>query len=171
MGSQFYIARAVFTIQKQCKLSSFSSGGGITSKGSKLYTNVKDVTESKMLKMQFFATLLPGFCHTAGSKQRLVRYRFYLGHDHNDPLFTNKRAIAVFKKVFYSETARLCKPRSVYVSLRFIVCRHTGRPAWAQNDAMLDAYLDGAEYFYRINDDTRMVTGNWTDMFINTLNR
>lgn len=39
-----------------------------------------------------------------------------------------------------------------------IRCNHNGRPALAQNDAMVSAYLDGADYFYRVNDDTMLLT-------------
>jgi len=34
---------------------------------------------------------------------------------------------------------------------------------------MLEAYLDHVDYMYRINDDTRMLTGGWTEKFISTL--
>ena len=34
---------------------------------------------------------------------------------------------------------------------------------------MMEAYLDGMDYGYRINDDTLLVTQNWTDKFIGVL--
>jgi len=55
------------------------------------------------------------------------------------------------------------------MALHFLECHHTGHPAWAQNDAMIEAYLDGSEYFYRVNDDSVMQTGGWTDVFVATL--
>jgi hypothetical protein len=51
------------------------------------------------------------------------------------------------------------------------MCPHTRKPAWAQNDAMIEAYLSGMEYFYRVNDDTLMKTTNWTERFIDTLDK
>ena len=50
-----------------------------------------------------------------------------------------------------------------------ISCDHNGRPAWAQNDAMMEAYIDGMDYGYRINDDTLLLTSGWTEKFINAL--
>ena len=50
-----------------------------------------------------------------------------------------------------------------------ISCDHNGRPAWAQNDAMMEAYMDGMDYGYRINDDTLLLTPGWTEKFIATL--
>jgi hypothetical protein len=147
------------------------SGGGITSKGSKLRAAGGNVTEAALLDLEFFKTLLPSFCRTAGSEGNRYVYRFYLGYDNDDPLFIDRQGAAAFHQVFTSQTAVLCRPRSIVTSLRLVACRHSGRPAWAQNDAMLDAYLDGVEYFYRVNDDTRMMTGKWTDMFVATLKK
>ena len=50
-----------------------------------------------------------------------------------------------------------------------VICDHTGSPAWAQNDAIMAAYLDGADYMYRINDDTLLLTPGWTEKFIAAL--
>ena len=48
-------------------------------------------------------------------------------------------------------------------------CNHNGKPAWAQNDAMMEAYIDGMDYSYRINDDTLLGTPGWTEKFVNVL--
>ena len=48
-------------------------------------------------------------------------------------------------------------------------CSHNGKPAWAQNDAMVEAYIDGMDYGYRINDDTLLLTPGWTEKFIASL--
>lgn len=34
---------------------------------------------------------------------------------------------------------------------------------------MLKAYADGYDYFYQVNDDTQIITPNWADNFINSL--
>ncbi|KAK2138290.1 hypothetical protein LSH36_3409g00000 [Paralvinella palmiformis] len=39
----------------------------------------------------------------------------------------------------------------------------------AQNDAMLDAYLDGMDYYFRVNDDTILESRFWTERYIQTL--
>ena len=48
---------------------------------------------------------------------------------------------------------------------------HTGHPAWAQNDAMMGAYMDDMAYYYRVNDDTVLETGSWTEKMIEQLLR
>jgi len=57
------------------------------------------------------------------------------------------------------------------VSLHLVECQHSGRPAWAQNDAMMAAYMDNMDYYYRVNDDTVMETTGWTEKFIDELER
>ena len=54
-------------------------------------------------------------------------------------------------------------------SIHMVQCDHAGKPTWAQNDAMLEAYLDNVEYHYRVNDDTRFQTPNWTELFVHQL--
>ena len=131
---------------------------------------MENINNNALLDFEFFTTLLTSFCRTAGSKINRYHYRFYLGYDRDDPFFSDRRAAEIFRRTFDAETARQCGPRSIDTSLKLVACRHSGRPAWAQNDALLDAYLDGVEYFYRVNDDTRMLTGGWTDIFVRILN-
>ena len=60
-----------------------------------------------------------------------------------------------FKKVFQQVVEQICAD-DLDIELHLFECAHAGRPAWAQNDAMMEGYLDGGEYFYRLNDDTQM---------------
>ena len=61
------------------------------------------------------------------------------------------------------------KYKIVVINVRYIKCNYTGKPAWAQNDAMMEAYMDGMNYGYRINDDTLLKTRGWTEKFIGAL--
>jgi len=143
-------------------------GGGITSRG------IRDLSESNIAsQLLFYSVFLPSFCRTAS---RQFAYRIYLAYDHNDPVFSGGRLQTVFRRTFNDEIKRLCMSNDgsgsgsvVDVSLHLVECSHAGKPTWAQNDAMLEAYLDHVDYFYRINDDTRMVTPGWTEKFISTL--
>jgi hypothetical protein len=124
-------------------------GGGITSRGVSKIDDSADFAR----EFQFFTTFLPTFCVTASSN---FVYRFYLAFDHNDPVFANPKTVKKFQQTFMSETSKQCfSERGIRTSLHLVMCDHSGRPAWAQNDAMLEAYLDHVDYFYRINDDTR----------------
>jgi len=137
-------------------------GGGITSKG------VTDVNADNIAaKFQLFYTFLPTFCSTASPG---YDYRFYFAYDFSDSVFTDAALLAAFQRTFASEMRRLCEgPRKIRTSIHLVQCSHTGQPTRAQNDAMLEAYLDDVDFYYRINDDTRMDTGGWVEAFITVL--
>jgi hypothetical protein len=136
-------------------------GLGITSKG------VKGADQSNIAaKFQFFHLFLPTFCNT--SSPQFV-YRFYLAYDYTDPFYTNTLLSAAYKDTFTTETARMCTPNLINSTIHLVQCSHTGRPTRAQNDAMLEAYLDHVDYYYRVNDDTRMMTAGWAEAFIAAL--
>jgi len=139
-------------------------GGGITSNG------VKDINANNFAsKFQLFHTFLPTFCKTASPG---YEYRFYFAYDFNDPVFSDVRLLSAFQKTFMDKMAELCGgPRSIRTSIHMVQCSHTGRPAWAQNDAMLEAYIDHIDYYYRVNDDTEMKTASWVEAFIAVLER
>ena len=139
-------------------------GGGITSSG------VENVDENNIrTAFQIFNSLLPSFCKTATPG---YNYRFYFAYDFTDPVLTDPSLLDAFKKTFAEEMRRLCdEPRNIKSSLHMVQCSHSGKPTWAQNDAMMVAYLDHVDYYYRVNDDTNMVTGGWVEAFIATLNQ
>jgi len=137
-------------------------GCGITSRKLR---NVSDVNVGE--KFQFFHTFLPTFCHTGSPR---YKYMFYLAFDGNDQVFANQRLRNAFRRQFdAATTSGPCQARGIVANLSLVECSHAGKPTWAQNDAMLEAYLDHVDYLYRINDDTRMLTGSWTEKFISTL--
>ena len=137
-------------------------GGGITS------AKLKDVTVDNIPeKFQFFFSFMPSFCSTASKG---YGYHFYLAYDHTDAVFSQPNITVAFHRHFMNYTSLHC-PRdpNTSFSLHFVQCSHSKKPAWAQNDAMMEAYLDDVEYFYRVNDDSILRSGNWTPAFIDTL--
>jgi len=137
-------------------------GGGITSKG------VEGVTVDNIaIKFQLFYTFLPTFCDTASPG---YDYGFYFAYDFTDTMFTDAALLVAFQKTFASEMRRLCEePRKIRASIHMVQCSHSGTPTRAQNDAMMEAYLDDVDFYYRINDDTKMDTGGWVEAFIAVL--
>ena len=113
----------------------------------------------------FFKSLMPSFCGT-GSKA--YKYNFYLAFDFDDPLLSRREQLDLFVENFSLIKDKRCK-RLSHVGLNFVNCSHSGRPAWAQNDAVMSAYMDNNDYLYRINDDASLSTGQWTERFIKKL--
>ena len=97
-------------------------------------------------------------------------YNFFVAHDHDDPFFQQVDAHETFEWVFNEIVGHTC-PVQMNVSLHMVECAHSGNPAWAQNDAMMSAYMDNMAYYYRVNDDTIMETTGWVEKFIDELQR
>lgn len=142
-------------------LPSVAIGSGITSKRQEA-APIDKLAE----KFQLFSKFLPSFCNTASLG---FRYHFYFAFDETDKLFRNPEFLSKFAATFHAITSKLCSHLGT-VSLHMVQCNHTGKPAWAQNDAMMEAYLDNVDFYYRVNDDTVMQTGNWTQIFVDILN-
>jgi hypothetical protein len=115
----------------------------------------------------FFTQLLTSFCQTASDG---FRYHFFLAYDIDDAFFTSAKLERDFAEKFREYTQRHCTGRSEY-HMHFIHCSHAGKPANAQNDAMMAAYMLNMAYFYRVNDDSVMKTPRWTELFIKALAR
>lgn len=118
-------------------------------------------------ELPFFRRLLLSFCHTLSHG---FIYNFYLAHDHNDPFFHLNNSHSLFEEYFDDFIDRNC-PHDANVSLHLVEVDHSGHPAWAQNDAMMAAYMDNMAYYYRVNDDTVLETTSWTENMIEELLR
>ena len=140
---------------------SIAIGGGITS--AKIHPNISRDDIKK--RFPLFMSLIPSFCDSCSTN---FTFHFYWAYDVNDPFFTNPAQVTNFRDVFYQQTKSRC-PKSVHVDLKLIRCSHSKKPAWAQNDAMMEAYLDNRDYFYRVNDDTRITSKKWPEIFVNQL--
>lgn len=149
--------------QLQTNNFSIAVGMGITSRLRK----GKDGQSEKVHveELLFFKTLMPSFCETASPG---FLYHFYIAFDFNDPYFSQIDQLKAFNEHFSHIRNTTCS-RLTHLGLNFVNCSHSRKPAWAQNDAMMSAYMDDNDYFYRINDDTKMKTKAWTEIFINKL--
>ena len=118
-------------------------------------------------KMPLFTSLFPTFCQTASLG---YVYSFYLAYDFNDRFFNNQSVLQTWKERFSNFSRYNCSHLGP-IEVTLVKCNHSGKPAYAQNDAMMAAYRDGVDFFYRINDDTIMTSSKWTDIFIGELYR
>jgi len=139
-------------------------GGGITSKRLS-----EVVADSVTKKFPLFTMLLPSFCKTVNAEWKHYVYHFYLAYDATDEYFSRAYNRQAFQAEFNEVIKQHCLLAAACV-LHLLECAYSGRPAWAQNDAMIAAYLNGADYFYRINDDTVLATADWLSSFTSVLN-
>lgn len=117
-------------------------GGGITSVG---FLTIKLNKYVIRTILPIFTSLLPSFCRTCTAG---YHYHFYWAYDFNDPYFMLDSNLKDFGDVYMKAVNEMC-PSDVKVSLHMVQCSHFAKPAWAQNDAMMEAYIDNMEYFYR----------------------
>ena len=113
----------------------------------------------------YFTQLLPSFCKTASPG---YFYMFYMGFDFNDTILSFPVGRKAFRKYFHSITTNMIKGE-FEVDVRFVPCNHSGKMAWAHNDALVTAYRAGLDYFYMVNDDTIMKSKNWTNIYVEQL--
>ena len=72
--------------------------------------------------------------------------------------------------IFRTLLSKYCKGTKITVKrIKIVHCDHNNKSDWAQNDAMMKAYIDGMDYGYRISDGTRFETLGWTEIFVQTL--
>lgn len=135
-------------------------GMGITSK--KMPTS--DI-RAALRRFPLFRHFLPSFCDTLSKGWQ---YNFYFGFDKNDLFFIQQSNRDAFIQKFESVIQSKCPP-DVVTYVHFVHCDHNGYPTWAQNDAMLEAYVDGTSYFYRVNDDSVLRTSGWVESFTDVL--
>lgn len=130
--------------------------------------------------MPFFRDLLPSFCQTASKD---YKYTIYVAYDTVDAILHDPKLRAAFTDTYYAyvisrpECSGLRKTQLVWHACNYTgeadVTRcvlaagpNAGSPAWSQNDAVMMAYRNGADYIYRVNDDTQLLTPHWTRDFI-----
>ena len=121
--------------------------------------------EDMITGLPYFTHLLPYFCQTASPG---YFYMFYMGFDFNDNILAFPVGRHIFSKYFNSIIVNECKG-NFKVGVQFVQCNHSGKMAWAHNDALLAGYNDGLDYFYMVNDDTVMTSRNWTDIYVEQL--
>ena len=151
---------------------SIAIGCAITSRGVNAIHNDTDIPwTERVAHLPFFRDLLPSFCRTASFG---YHYHFYVAHDFDDLWFADEEARRAFSYVFKAMVALLCRSKlynePISVRLKLVNSQHSGKPASAQNDALVTAYKDNqTNFFYRVNDDTSLGTAGWTEIFISVL--
>lgn len=111
--------------------------------------------------------LLPSFhssgCLTTTVGSTPLRFRFYFAYDAGDPVYdsaASRESIATSIRASTHAAA----------SVHFVLSPGTGAPAHAHSAACIAAFLEGAEYVFRVNDDSVLPQrSDWPAVFINRL--
>eukprot|EP00744_Colponema_vietnamica_P007701 GILI01011055.1.p1 GENE.GILI01011055.1~~GILI01011055.1.p1 ORF type:complete len:370 (-),score=53.45 GILI01011055.1:41-1054(-) len=118
--------------------------------------------------MPIVGTLLHNVAKSAGQSTGLVReVRVFVGFDEGDAFWDNERIQADCIHLF---NERIKKQYNVVtpMSLTFVKCSCRNMVC-SSNCLLKKAVEGGADYIYRVNDDTAMETSHWAEKFIQTL--
>jgi hypothetical protein len=89
-------------------------------------------------------------------------YRVLVGYDSDDRLFNNKNII--------TSLLNWSQENLPFINLTtHVFLNPTHKPGPVMNYLSKEAYKLGCDFMYRINDDTELVTKQWTSAFINVL--
>jgi len=120
--------------------------------------NPMDIPLFKTFVPSFFATIEPD----------LFRYVIYLGIDVGDQYLDNcENQLAV--RIAWRDIENKQFNGSHHIPLQFFTFANTeARNAWASNYLVQIAYSRGWDYFYRVNDDSKLLTANWSAIYVET---
>ena len=155
--------RDVSNVSRIHKLAKYR--GKTVAMGCAITTKTVSSAEEMNTSLPYFTRLLPSFFKTASPG---YFYRFYMGHDFNDTILSTPVGRQVFTKYFHLITTNKSEV-DFDVDVQFVQCNHSGKVAWAHNDALMAGYKDGMDYFYMVNDDTIMISNNWTNIYVEQL--
>ena len=123
---------------------------------------------SPFQSISLFTTLLPSLlcsldCH--------FRYVFVLGYDEGDAFFDSSTHKQQVERWFDAQIAHPLRRRGIFISLHAVgVLNPLKRPGPVFTAIAQAAYTLGAEYFYRVNDDSEFL-GRWPALYVQQLQR
>ena len=140
-------------IREPLQMTKVAFGMGITYRHiNKALADNPDNINNLLEMSPFFVHFIPTLCLTI---EKNYLYKIFMMHDYNDIIFSNTAYRENFRTLFTENVHRHCGIRNLKIHLQVMQCNHTGKPARAQNDAMMAAYNAGYDYFYMANDDER----------------
>ena len=126
-----------------------------------LLTPILSTVERNLMDTPFVTVYIPSLVNTL---EEGFEYVVYLGADVGDRLFDDKQTKEDLHYIFDILTD------GYDVSL--VIINFEGMknaPAWVWSSLALQAFHDGCDYFYQVNDDLMFVTPGWSTLFVSKL--
>ena len=115
------------------------------------------------LDESFLATIaLPSLARTC--EPRRFRYALYVGYDVGDRLFDRTDTLEAFGQLAHG----FLPFAEAIVALPFV--NGLRKPGPVKNFLSREAYEDGCDFLYQMDDDTELLTPGWTSKFVEALN-
>jgi hypothetical protein len=113
-------------------------------------------------EMALFQTFLPSLLRTM---EEGYLYGVYLGFDVGDPLLDKPGAEDRLRELWNENGGRKVELKM------FKYADSVDHNVWAVNYITKEAYLDGYDYFFRVNDDSEFKETGWTSKLVEALQR
>lgn len=108
-----------------------------------------------------FTKLLPSLAPTV---EEGYEYWVYVGYDSGDLFYDDAARLRAMNKWFRRNVARACRARQPRVVAKLAMLNFTNvlrKPGPVFNFVAAAALDDGADYIFRVNDDTEIATAGW----------
>ncbi len=130
-------------------------------------STTRKIAKPSTKKLSLFTFLLPSLVRSIDCG---FRYEYVLGFDAGDPFYDTEAGMASVEKWFMENVIKPMGRNGIMIlPLRKVRVNNTlMKPGPVFLEMARAAYEGGADYFYRINDDTEMVD-RWPQVFVNTL--
>ena len=149
------------------------------SKGSGSDSSPATAMRSSHFVLSFFSSAVQSL---ARSDDAGFDVAFYIGHDAGDTVWDTDVArdqiahvLQLQVNAIYGDGTATSKqnlivanPTRIGLSIKMVRCQGKSMVS-ASNCAISHAFEDGAEYWYRVNDDTKLTTVNWVQDFTHAL--
>jgi hypothetical protein len=123
----------------------------------------RDTNWHSLSDMLLMRSLLPSLLRTMEAG---YQYGVYVGYDVGDPLLDQPGAEQSLIRM-WNDT---CKASGKNVALKLFRYNDTRNyNVWAVNYITKEAYLDGYDYFFRVNDDSEFRGSGWTSRLVEAL--
>lgn len=129
-------------------------------------STTRKVNNPSTSKLALFTYMLPSLIRTIDCG---YRYEYVLGYDKGDPFYDSDEGMAQVDAWFEAHIVAPLKKNNIIISIRKVKTNNTLRkPGPVFLEMARAAYNAGADYLYRVNDDTEML-GNWPKVFVKAL--
>jgi hypothetical protein len=131
-------------------------------------TTTRKVQQPSTKTIALFVFLLPSLIRTLDCG---FTYVYVMGYDIGDPFYDSAAGMAEVKRWFKDNVQDPLAANGIAITLRPVRVNNTfKKPGPVFNEMARAAYTDGADYFYRVNDDTELV-GTWAKQFVKTVHQ
>lgn len=122
-------------------------------------------TANRFRDLPLFRVFVPSLLKTTAEGP--IDYVIYLAYDRGDAFYDNATRLDLLNYLLGRIAAASARTNLFLKTYRVVGVK--GAPSWIWNLLLTEAYHDGCEYFYQLNDDIHFLVPEWTARYISEL--